>query len=954
MGCMALVFLIAVAFLLVTAGMAFSQSGKGRIAGRVLDKDTGEPLPGVNIIVQGTYYGAASDAEGRYEIRNVNPGVYTLVVSMIGYKKVQQTGVQVNPGARQEIDFMLEPTVLAFGQEVVVIGERPLFNIEETSTRRGLNAEELAVSTLENVQDIVGSQVGVVASDDEIHIRGGRSYENAYLLDGVSVQDPLSGTGFGLRVSTEAIEEIEVITGGFNAEYGQAMSGIVKVKTKEGGEKYHISITYKRDHFGDYSADTPIIGTFSRKNPHSFLTDIAEVAMSGPEPFTQKLLPALGVNLPGTISFFASGYMHLSHDYTRNHASTLYSSIFGGDDFTFRENNLYSVLAKLTWKASPTQKVTFDFSGSVGINQNTQSLQTNLEHVEPGPGYPYSFSKNLDGFNVFTHINNKQSLAWVHTLNQKTFFELRLSRYFAHLRSEAGGKHWREYIEPAQYPLLPLKYFQTADGRWRILPDGFYTAGNGFTWHDHYVEDYSLDFDITMATSNNRHEVKAGVEATYRTMQLIDIFAPWIGKFGLNNDIYRVHPNFGAFYVQDKIVFQGLIANVGLRMDYWFPGEFVDNAVQNPEVLSISENTRKAYLDETYSLFGHRWKARLSPRIGISHPISDNQMLFFSYGHFSKLPKPQFIYAKLGVNASKASFQRFGNPNLNPETTVAYELGLKQKFTENDVLTLTAYYKDIFDYINTVSFRGSGRLASRSFLTYLNADYARVRGVELEYKKRAGKYFTGTLSGSYSFATGKSFSPDDGLLVANGTLNERPITEELLPWDRPWQFTLNLNVNIREGEAPKLFGFTLPDNWNLYLNFFTQAGRRYTPQFRIGTRPDGRPEYSADRDQNGDVDDPWGNVATPWRWVDVNFEKYFRIGALNFVFNIEARNIFDWKNTNIVNPVTGRGYERGDATPSSWNDPLFPDLQSPTDPYPFNPARYLAPRNVRLGFTVRY
>ncbi len=136
-------------------------------------------------------------------------------------------------------------------------------------------------------------------------------------------------------------------------------------------------------------------------------------------------------------------------------------------------------------------------------------------------------------------------------------------------------------------------------------------------------------------------------------------------------------------------------------------------------VITIPDQIRKDYKESTYSLFGRRFKARLSPRLGISHPISDNQVLFFSYGHFSKWPKPQFVYAKLSPTSAKSSFQKFGNPNLDPETTVAYELGLKNQFSEDDVFTITAYYKDIFDYIRTRTAKiTSARFATQSFITY--------------------------------------------------------------------------------------------------------------------------------------------------------------------------------------------------------------------------------------------
>ncbi len=949
--------LLFLSLFLVLGMPRISAQTKGRIGGKITDAETKEALPGVNVIVKGTYYGAATDIDGNFTIRAMNPGQYTIVVSMIGYKKIENTGVRVLAGQTTNLDLQLEISVLAFGEEVIVIGERPLFDIEETSSRRTISSSEIQAEVVETVQDIVSNQVGVVRSDDEIHIRGGRSYENAYLIDGISVQDPLSGTGFGLQLSTEAIEEVEVITGGFNAEYGQAMSGIINVKTKEGGAKYTGALSYKVDHIGGFDSGTPLIGNLSNKSSNSFNTDIAEFTISGPEPISNYFLPQLGLNIPGEISFFGSTYMLLSDAYTLTSAEQLFSSTFHGDRFAPRQTNSWIGLFKLTWKPDPTHKLIVSGNQSVNINQNSKSLQTTLEFVDPGPGYPYNFEKNLDNFNTFTHINKQLALSWVHTLNSQSFYELKLSRFFSHLRSDVNGKHWTEYEEPQDIVTRPIDYFYSSDSTIvNVFPgDGFWDFGDGFTWHDHFVEEYTFKGDYTRNSKNNQHKIKAGFEISFSDMQMIDIFKPWFGDLGLNNDIYQVSPAFGSLYAQDKIKFKGLIANVGMRFDYWFPGKFVEDAIDNPDIVTISESTRESFKNETHSLFGRRWRGRISPRLGISHPISDNQMLFFSYGHFSKRPKPQFVYTKLGENSAKSTFQKFGNPNLDFETTVSYEFGVRHKFSQNDVFTITAYYKDIFDYVTTVNFRGTGRLTGRSFTTYLNLDYSRARGIEVEYRKRAGSFLTGSISGTYAIATGKSSSPDDAFLVSQGSLSEKPITEDFLIWDRPWQVSGVTNFHLRKRDDIKFFGVKIPNNWNLNIRFFAQAGKRYTPLSATGTiLPDGRPEYSGDLDQNGEADDPFGKLSTTWIWVNLNFEKYYSFLGLDYTFLVEVQNLLNRKNPQIINPVTGQAYEFGDPTPTGWNDPLFPDTQAPLSPFPFNPARYLTQRNMKIGFTVRF
>jgi outer membrane receptor protein involved in Fe transport len=427
----------------------------------------------------------------------------------------------------------------------------------------------------------------------------------------------------------------------------------------------------------------------------------------------------------------------------------------------------------------------------------------------------------------------------------------------------------------------------------------------------------------------------------------VDIYKPWIGDLGLNNDIYKVHPAYGAFYAQDNINFSGMILNLGARIDWWMPGKYVDDAVANPEVVTIPQEVRDAYLDDTFGLFGRRFKARLSPRLGISHPVSDNQTLFFSYGHFSKRPRPQFVYAKLNPVSAKSTFQKFGNPDLNPETTVAYELGLRNQFTENDVFTLTAYYKDIFDYVSTRSAKiTSSRFSGGSFVTYVNQDYARTRGVEAEYKKRIGRFFNGGTSFSYSLATGKSSSADAGALVQRGDLEES-IKEDALIWDRPMQASAWASFAVPRDGGLFGFGAGVLDDFNFYLRAFFQSGKRYTPQLLIGNDPaTGRPLYALDRSRLN------GAIGENWFWIDLNFEKHVRVAGADLAITIEVTNLLDSRNSTIINPVTGKAYEYGDPTPSGYNDPLYPDLQAPISPYPYNPARFLAPRNIRAGLAV--
>jgi outer membrane receptor protein involved in Fe transport len=874
----------------------------GSATGTVTDAETNEPLPGVNIVVKGTYYGAATDGQGRYFIPDLPTGDVIFEVSMIGYTMVQRTGIKIRAGEITTVDFTLEPTTLALGQEITVIGEKPLMELDITSSSRSISADEIQTSVVEDVGDVVGQQLGVVEEDGALHIRGGRSHESLFLVDGVAIRDPLSGAAYGLQVSADAIAEVEVITGGFNAEYGQAMSGVVQIKTREGGSELHGSATVKSDH---------VLGL------DYFNTDVLEFNLHGPEPI-------LSWFLPGDVTFMLNGYGFLSDTYLP-HADRLYSSQYGGTRYCPREENDWSGLAKLTWKIDPTHKLSASYSRSLKINQGYFS--------EYG-GFPYSYSQILDHFNTYTQEAITTNLSWTHTISPTTFYEMVLSRFFTNLHYDVAGKHWSEYImTDDQQPVT-----QDTTGQVQV-GDGFYDWGDAPYWHDHYVETYTFKGDLTSQISQ-RHQIKFGTELSTTEMQLVDIYKPWLGEtgLGLNHDLYRVYPHNGSFYLQDKITYEGMIVNVGLRYDYWFPGQYVEDAIDDPETVTITEAARMKFKDETFRLFGRRGKGHLSPRLGISHPISDNDMLFLSYGHFSQLPKYQYIYAKL-TSHSMSTYQLFGNPNLNSTVTVAYEMGLKHKFNENRMIGLTAFYKDIFDYPTSLRVEADNpRLGNISYLMYFNMDFARARGVEVELKQRGGRLWSGTASFAYSMATGKSSTPDDALLVAAGRLREKTLQEDFLNWDRPFHFSLNFTLHAGEDDHHRLLGLRLPDNWAVNLRYQTQSGKRYRPVKR---------KYDANDQPYDDYGERNAEVGESWSWLDLKVEKDFRFGPLWTTLFVEGKNILNNKNSRYVNPLTGRAWQQGDPIPISW-------ANDPDDLPPWNPARYREPRNFRLGLSISW
>jgi len=207
----------------------------GKILGVVKDKDTGKVIAGANILLEGTHLGAATDLNGMYLILNIPPGYYDLSASMIGYKTTTVQGVQVSTDRTITVNFALEPTVLE-AEAIVVQAERPMVRRDQTNKMSTLDFTVFNQMPIQEFSEAVAAQAGMITDEaGDLHLRGGRSGEIAYMIDGVLVQDPFYKSGAAdINLDKYLIQELQVQTGAFGAEYGQAMSGVINVVTKEG------------------------------------------------------------------------------------------------------------------------------------------------------------------------------------------------------------------------------------------------------------------------------------------------------------------------------------------------------------------------------------------------------------------------------------------------------------------------------------------------------------------------------------------------------------------------------------------------------------------------------------------------------------------------------------------------------------------------------------------------
>jgi outer membrane receptor protein involved in Fe transport len=930
------------AFLMCLSFLGMSQTGTLR--GKVKDLETGETLPGASVLIVGTYKVATTDFDGNYAIKEIKPGDYSIKIQSMGYGTKVFNDITINPSKSTVLDVKLS-TAKEVLQSITVVGRKSQVDLEKASSEITFGKEEIENLNVRDVTELISLQAGVTKTQDGLQIRGARVYETEYIVDGVSAQDPLAGTGFGVNVAASSVQQLELITGGAGAEYGGGSSGVINTQIREAGDKFAISGSWQRDFFGSANEAT------------SFNTDIAELSIGLPIPGTKKKL-----------TLFGNATMNINDTYFGSEANQLNSSLVGNSQtWGVRQTNSFTNTFKLGWAVKPGVKVTITNQHSLNINQNSRSLQIVGFDAILTPGFQYNRSNNLDNATTYTHQSNLLAINYSQLINTKWGINLSAGHLFTNLRADANGRPFREESVSQIYDedninQYPIGIFNPDDpfGIIYTLPGDGLVNNGGITpiWHDHYAEEYTLKAKANYFP-NKTHEFSFGLEHVFQEYQWADVSRPWVGapiklddstftpsiSVGSSNDIWFVQPQKGGLYVQDKISYQGIIATIGLRMNYWAAGSFADNAVEDPNS-PVIDQVRSDYIEKTTKIGGLRWKARLLPRLNVSFPVTANNVLYFSYGHAMRTPHPRFLYAGLNPEYLDQSFlSNLGNPDIDPEVNVSYEIGFKTLISSDIGLSIAAYNNNRFDYIvsrRVIVTDQTGRPVTKTM--YINQDYAKITGIETTLNWRIGKHFNTFANVGYQVARGKSNSARESSLQIEQNGEVALTSEQYLAWDRPWKIGAGVIFNP-DTSLKKLHGL------RIFWNFNYTSGFRYTPQVKIGENDLGRPIYQQD------ISRYLQGKATPW--FNSDFKASYTVGlgksGNGLVFSFEIRNLFDNKNAQIINPVTGRAYEYGDDVPTDWRDPR-PEYNGPQEQGvdPRNPARYLAPRQVLWGIAVKF
>jgi len=964
---------------LVVSNAAFAGS-TGKIVGKVSDAKTGEALPGVNVLVMGTTRGANTDPDGKYTIIGIPIGRYSVKASLVGYQEVDVSEVKIGADETTPLDFSLTATAVAL-PPIEIRADQNLVNPLTTSSTQTVSEKAISqIPNVKQVEDVVKLQAGVVKHGNNIFLRGGRANEVQYLVDGIPTNNVLGGgeltTGganrelsalaagtsagisgggsSGLVVSANSIQSVSVQTSGFDADYGNAQSGIVNIVTKSGSDKYTSSLQYRTDKL-QASNQNEIYSSF---------------AFGGPEPITKYLMPSLGIAIPGTLTFFFNAdidrgdgpYQYVHNEfYNPVQRNVVFSGFLGGLmnglGFTYRDDqkNTFTFNSKLRYDPSGSDQIFYTYRSSLQSRDD----------------YSHTWKYRADSSSLAASLSSQNTISWTHFFGANSFLRLNLGKVETHDGNDVAG-------------LLPYQY-SSAITQQDPLQIGFYVLGSNQYWASRQTDVWTVRLDFN-SQIHPLHLLKTGFEFNYEEINSTQITRPtvplsngdifiyppfsdttaygqqrnrglWPG-YGQYRYVLNNYPNHGAMYLQDNIEFSGLNLHVGLRYDYFDVGRQVyynsfisawtrdvnsglpaSEQVQPDWVNNLGFDTvfvngetqlvSKGLTDRTRSWY-YLTHGYFSPRLSIGYPVTDRIVFYFNYGHFLQYPERDQYFQDPSTFQATTSSQRteVGNPSLKPQRTIAYESGFEDQFTDDMAFAIHAFYKDVFDYPSVIP-----RLGYMS--PYINFDYASTRGFEVTFNQT----FTGNLSTNvsytYSIAKGRSSSPLAS--VFNPTLQFLP-RETRLDWDQNHTANVFLTYRVGPKEEGKFFGIPFINNYSISLTWNFGSGLPFDPYVRAYNERN----VFLHNSETG----PYTST------VSLTIAKGFYIfDKINMSVTLDVINVLNRRNVISLDPtyggfntLTGAPYVYGDYDPSSnavysWNK--F-DSQVP-------PTAFDAPRQILLG-----
>lgn len=935
----------------------------GKITGRITDEATHEGLPGTNVIVVGTAIGATSDAEGYYTIINVPPGQCDLAASMVGYARTTVQGVKVNIDRTTVQNIVLSQQAIE-GQTVTITAERPLLERDRTSTVSYTDAETIQDLPVTTLSEIIQLQAGVVTGESgEMHFRGGRQREVAYMVDGVPITNAYSQSG-GQNISVENafIRELQVISGTFNAEYGSAQSGVVNIVTKNPEDRIHGSVQiYGGDHVSnqnDIYLGIDHINPLAEKDVQATLTGpiwrkklgfLASVRLNENESYywyERRFNPLDGWKIDAYRRWYREHYASTS---AQSAVVPIPDSLQTGDRSMgpLTQSRAWTFSGKLTF--TPLRSLTLSYSLFSSLNK-TQGGGAARRYQPDGAATAWGYGVN--------HIFSLR-----HMLTDRLFYNLHLS-----YQNSWNKSYYRKDYKIADYPgdsgIQPI--YASSNGFSLGSTDGGYTSKSGKNYIKQYMANGDINwqidrrnlikmgFEIKQHRVNtyywpmveteewNRYKYTTAIKGTglpWNTYweRMVDYWKNWDATYQTTkyryprpDEItryrdYDIQPMEAALYLQDKVEMGEIVLNAGVRLDFFQANErYVVNNRMESYLLGDPINLREAPM-----------QYHLSPRLGFSFPVSDKGAFHVAYGHFFQHPSFETMYNEplRVLSPPQLAGMRLGNCRLKPERTVSYEVGLQQGLGTALNADLTLFYKD---FRNQLGIEAVTTVDAVGYTRYVNRDYGNVKGITIALETLPQGFLSGGFDYTFQYANGSASDPTFLQLVqAAARLGAEPvqfIERQILPLDWDQRHTLNATAIL-----------SFPGNWSASLITSIGSGLPYTPT-SVGTVlfPDREFKNTARR---------------PIRWnVDLKAKKRLTLSGIKGMVYVHVYNLFDHLNQNRIYTTSGNTYENA----------MLPEQRVVRDerlaeegiftPHEIDnkPEWYSPPRKIQIGFGVDF
>lgn len=985
----------------------------GRMKGKVTDLTNGEPLIGANVIIVGTSFGAATDVKGEYSISNLTPGTYEVKASYIGYQTITQVNVRVNADLTTELNFQLPAEGISVG-EVVVVSERPLINKSNTNAIRTTTSDVIEALPVRGVNNIIALTPGVVQQDGSLFIRGGRVDEVGYYLEGTNITNPVFG-GRQVTIIQDAVEEIQVQAGGYTAEYGGANAGIVRTQLKSGTSDFKFSLNYVTDNITFKSKSNRFDGKKNFLGAYQYGYNEFTGTVSGPL-FTNNIkffglfnsswrldpnpLPFPGINV-GLVKDERSttpGKDEINLVYPAGPTYAGQQQFYTGTGtLTFDFNPL---IVRLTGTYTDGEgknggggnisqllnlgRVSIFESGNGSFNLKATHILSPTVYYELSAGYSLSKTENMDPLlrDNWQAYGDSVANAEVGAVWYRTPFEIETGRV---------GR----YRRPTTYDVLGFRFFAPND----------ITAGYSKTKRE--VLSFNASFS---AEIDKTHNIKFGGELQTYTIRSFG-FAAGRAASQYANDIYQnsllpnpkpindimialtnsygydhfgneinsefsesagiddpgllapKRPLFAGAYIEDRITYNDLILNVGLRFDYFDTDNLMLKDPSRPET-AIDFNTNKV---DPKGLTKTPTFSAVSPRLGFSFPVTDQTVFHAQYGKFVQQSRLRDMYQGIyGLGTSLRGGFFISTPtgwNIRPTRTTQYELGFTQQISSFASFDITGYYKDIQDQVEFDLQNTAPGSQYQAYNVLKNGDFVTTKGIELSFNMRRVENIMVNASVSFQDAQGTGSNPNSkaGIVGAplDGVTVFRPAFVTPLDFNKSVYGNVNLDYRFPKDAAPVLSQLGL----SALLTF--DSGHPYT----LGEgKGDTQGSLEGDNRFRSPIQ-PLNSSTTPWTYqLDLRLDKSFSItDKLSANIYLLVLNVFDTKNIVNVFLRTGSATDDGYLSDPELGGTIRPDQREDyeamykainIDYYQGYQANvgvlYGPPRQVRLGIQLEY